>query len=127
MEDKIKSDKSINIWEILKRSLFLYKENFRLFIGISLLGNALYTLQAILSPYTPTAPGAISSLIITFVCLFITLWADIALIIAASNRHLNNAVTIKECFVKTKGSYWRYIRAIILYYLILGLTFPPET
>jgi hypothetical protein len=55
-----------------------------------------------------------------WLAIFISIWGHIALIIAVSNRYLNNKITIKESFAKVKGKYWRYIGINILYFLIVG-------
>jgi len=118
MGNEIKSQKSISIGEILKQSFLLYKNNFCLFIGIVILGNALMLLHGTLLSFMPDKVVAIVSLIITLVSICILLWANMALIIAASNRHLNNRTTLKECFFKTKGIYWRFIGVNLMYFLI---------
>jgi len=119
MENEIKSKKSIEIWEILKRSLSLYKENFSLFIGIIILGyvlSLLNTLRMIILKTTYAWIGFITS----WLGILIVSWAYIALVIAISNRYLNNKITLKECFIAAKEKYWRYIGICILYGLILG-------
>jgi hypothetical protein len=56
-------------------------------------------------------------LVVSFVSIFILPWSGIALIIAASNRYLNNKITLEECFLKAKGIYWRFIGVILMYSL----------
>lgn len=126
MVNEVKSRKSIGIGGILKQSLSLYKENFSLFIGIAILGYAVGLLSSLLVILTETAPKEISfiiallsAFILAPLSLFITFWASIALIIAASNRYLHISITLKECFIKTKGRYLRYMGVCILYFLVL--------
>lgn len=120
MEEQIKPKKSIEIWGILKQSLLLYKENFFLFIGIAFLGNASWFLYTFLMSLLETAYPWVSFIIISLSFL-ISFWASLALIIAVSKRYLNNSITLKECFIKTEGRYWKFVGISMLYYLIWGI------
>jgi len=121
MEDTLKSNQPVNISKILKQSFSLYKENFLLFIGIAFLGYAVGLLDAVLRAIFENAYtyGWIS-LIAVPLGFLISIWASVALIIAVSNRYLNNVTTWKQCFIEVKGKYWRFIVITALYILISG-------
>lgn len=128
MENEINSRKPIEIGQILRQSIALYKENFSLFIKIAILGYGLAMLNSLLALLCETA-NKLVALILTPIGIFILaplgvfvlFWASMALIIAISNRYLGNEITLRECFIKTKGKYWRYVGISILYILILAV------
>lgn len=109
----------IKILGILKQSWLLYKENFSLFIGITILGYALGLLDALLTILSETIHTWVS-FVIGPLGIFISIWASVALIIAVSNRNQGNRIVLKEAFIKTKGKYWRFIGISISYLLIAG-------
>ncbi|MBD3264732.1 MAG: hypothetical protein GF375_06490, partial [Candidatus Omnitrophica bacterium] len=112
--------RSIKISDILKQSLLLYRKNFLTLLGIVFLGS----IFGILNTLSFLAPPEIYnrlSLITGFLSIFASVWASIALIICISGRYSGEQITLKDCFVNTKGRYWRFIGISILYALIAGL------
>lgn len=102
----------VSITEIAAQSWRLYVKNFSLFVSIAVLGSALGLLEGFIEIFFKTTwwvnwlglAGA-----------FLSAWASLALIIAASHRHQDKRISIQDAFTAAKETYWRYIGASILY------------
>lgn len=103
-------DQKFNVRDFLIRTITLFRNNIRLFLGISLLG----VIPALLETISPKS----LSVILSPASLFIGIWAYVALVIAASKRYRNEATGIADCFVATKGKYWRVIGIVAICFLI---------
>ncbi|MBD3246749.1 MAG: hypothetical protein GF333_07025 [Candidatus Omnitrophica bacterium] len=116
---EVRQDRSsISLMRVFAQSWELLKGNVLLFFGIALLGHSLGLLDAaavILSPRV----SVFVSLLTGPAGFFIFMWAYIALVIAVDRRHSGRDITWKECFVQTKGRYWRFIGIYLLYFLIV--------
>ena len=107
----IQSNKQLfNLKEFLLGTINLFRNNIPLFLGISLLG----VIPALLESISPKS----LSVILSSTSLFIGIWAYVALVIAASKRYRNEAIGIVDCFVATKGKYWRVIGVVAICFLI---------
>ncbi len=111
------NNQSFNLKEFLSGTITLFRNNIPLFLGISLLG----VIPALLEFISPQS----LSVILSPASLFIGIWAYVALVIAASKRYRNEATGIADCFVATKGKYWRVIGVVAICFLIalVGILF----
>lgn len=103
-------DQKFNVRAFLIRTITLFRNNIRLFLGISLLG----VIPALLEIISPKS----LSVLLSPASLFIGIWAYIALVIAASKRYRNEETGVADCFTTTKGKYWRVIGVVSICFLI---------
>ncbi|MBF0216676.1 MAG: hypothetical protein HQL30_06760 [Candidatus Omnitrophica bacterium] len=104
------ADQKFNVRVFLIGTITLFRNNLRLFLGISLLG----VIPALLETISPNS----LSVILSSASLFIGIWAYIALVIAASKRYRNEETAVADCFTATKGKYWRVIGVVSICFLI---------
>jgi len=126
MNPSQQNNQQISVFNILSEAWVLFRENLGLFVGISVLGNILYTFTAfIYSNYffydTFGPPQKWTFIVAIWVSVFIHFWAMAALIIAASERYQGNALGLKEAFLKVEGRYVRFIIFGLLYTFIVGI------
>jgi len=50
--------------------------------------------------------------------IVVGLWSGVAMIIAASERHMGRSLTLRDCFVKVEGRFLAYATTTVLYLLI---------
>jgi len=107
----------VSLCAILSRSCVVYRGSFFLLMGLAALGYSLLGLASVLLwSWSPAQTWG--GLTVMIIALFVRPWADAAIIIAASNGHLGRSVTLRECFVRVKGSYWQFVMISVQYSLI---------
>lgn len=124
-EEKLHGFK-LNIFHILKEGIELYKENFKLFIFISLIGLLInlftsvsnYLEKIILDPILLIVYVLIN-LILSIILMFLSLRVYVALIICVRERYIDNQISIRKALSDSKDYLWRYLGVNIIFTLIL--------
>ncbi|MFW6129836.1 MAG: hypothetical protein ACOC56_01555 [Atribacterota bacterium] len=107
MNNSEETKKTIEIGSILKGSFLLYKNNFLLFISIAFIGYIVSIVKAFI----------FFDFLFLFTVLGIILffWSNLALITALSFRYNKEKINFKDCFLKRREYFWRFIKTYILY------------
>ncbi len=121
--------------ELMDRTLVLYKKNFKLFVGIAILGPAsslvfqLLTISsATIKAGTPHRinPFSVASLVFGFLAGIIIVLAGISIAHGATVRavaavHLGFPITIVEAYKSLKGKIWRLLGVFVCMMLLASL------
>jgi hypothetical protein len=132
----------LSLGEILDRTVQLYRRNFMLFVGISLLpaafdvlvsgGISIYS-TSVLPAFNGTGPAATQALVVFFVVLALFVLIFIPLLVAvfslslsalnygAFHRNRGDAVTIRATYAYSFRNFWRYLGIFSLQVLFAGV------
>ena len=132
----------LSLGEILDRTVQLYRRNFTLFVGISLLpaafdvlvsgGISIYS-TSVLPAFKGTGPAATQGLVVFFVVLALFILIGVPLLIAAFSlslsalnyaafrRNRGDAVTIRASYAYGYRNFWRYLGIFSLQALFAGV------
>jgi len=139
MENKRPDVYKLETVEVVKESLNLYKNNYKLLLKISLLSFLISIINTVFS-YIRTVSGAgaaylVITLAISLIAAFFQAKLAVTMYICISNRYNGKTITFREAFEKSKKSVWTYIGTIIIFILImlpsvlfaLGVLFTAKT
>jgi len=98
-------EKKLNPFEIIKESLLFYKTYFPLLFLISLLTYSISLFEQICA--TLGIPIGVLGLFTLFGSIIVSFWGYIALIFAASEKHSQRDITVKEAFLGTPDKIWK--------------------
>jgi hypothetical protein len=132
----------LSLGEILDRTVQLYRRNFTLFVGISLLpaafdvlvsgGVSIYS-TSVLPAFKGTGPAATQALIVFFVVIALFVLIGVPLLVAvfslslsalnyaAFQRNRGDAITIRATYAYGFRHFWRYLGIFSLQVLFAGV------
>ncbi len=126
MDNNMNNIYKLNTMEVVKEGLYLYRNNYKLLLKISLLSFLISMINSVLS-YVRTISGTSSTfLLITLITLAISLpiiyfqlKLTVTMYICISGCYGGKLITVREAFKKSKESIWSYIGTIFLIILIV--------
>lgn len=123
MQEKDLHFYKLNSIAILKESIYLYKENYRIFLKISFL-SLLISLFNTTSSYIKEVLGwgiilTLALFIISIPLLYLELKLTVTLIICIEKSYYNKPISIKKAFQMSEESIWSYIGASLLFGLMV--------
>jgi hypothetical protein len=123
MENKRPDIYKLKTMEVVKESLYLYKNNYKLLLKISLISFLISMINTVFSYFLTiseiSAANIVITLAISLLVIYFKVMLTVAMYISISNRYSGKLITFREAFEKSKESVWTYIGTGILFILIM--------